>query len=737
MSDLKSRSSGRRQGSLLSTGELRPRVGGQGSSGSAASSSLLGQAVARERARQAHREAAERRKPAAPAAKAAEPMDPGELEKLFAGWDAPAVAPKGTAAAAAPPERIAIPADPPGDEVWRPLIDPMALVNGVIRSKTIIAGTTLLGALAGVVIALSTPKHYVSWAELLVDPRNLQIVDRDLTGNGWLPSEATLSLIENQVRIMRSGPVMETVVDKLNLDSDPEFNGSGKALGIGGVLTSLHALLAPSDGPTSGELRRAIAVENVAEAISIERTGKTFVIEISAKTRDPQKSALVANTLIDVYMAKSADLQSENAGRASGELGGRLETLRKEVGDAERRIEEYKATHDLIDAKGGLIGDDELIRLNDQLTAARARTLELNSRAASVRSLGVDAVINGGLPEQVSNGAMAQLRVQYSALAQEVAKAVVRLGPRHPERLALEAQLADARRGIDSELHRIVTSIQVELKRAVEFEQDLAARLAQLKARWATVSDRLIELREIERDAAAKRTVYESFLLRARETGEQESINTGNISVVSRAAPPLDPTGTSRAVTAILGTVLGFMAGIGIGMLRGAWAGLRRNASIPPRPPGRTAPASRPIPPSGDGVRVARSAEPPAGPPPMVAEPQAAPAAPAMAPAQPWIAPAAAGHPFASQPHFVVWPQPATYVPQPMMSPVPVWMQPQPAAIWSTPAMPQPLPVQPAPPEPAAAQPATDRRMETLRRGLSDFRAAVEDLAAARGRRRR
>ncbi len=749
MSDANTRNSGRRQGSLLASAGVRPRQIGQVARSSGPTTSLLGQAVERERARQAHRDAAQLRKSQDHPEAAVPPnLPPRGAGDLFAGWDEPAAEAKPLADTVPPLAVTPMPAD---DEVWRPLIDPMALIGGVLRSKSLIAATTILGGLLGVVVALSTPKHYISWAELLVDPRNLQIVDRDLTGSGWLPSEATLSLIENQVRIMRSGPVMEKVVDTLKLDADPEFNGSAKGLGISAFLTSLRSLLSSSDGPTSGELRRAIAVENVAEALSIDRTGKTFIIEISSKTRDPQKSALIANTLIDVYTAKAAELQADSAGRASGELGGRLEELRKDVEKAERKVEDYKFQNDLVDAKGSLIGDDELIRLNDQLTASRARTLELNARAASARSLGVDTVIAGGLPEQVSSGAMAQLRVQYSTLAQEAAKAAVRLGPRHPERLALDAQLADARRGIGQELGRIVSSIQVELKRAVQLEQELAARLAQLKSRQANVSDKLIELREIERDAAAKRTVYESFLLRARETGEQQSINTGNISVVSRATPPLDPTGPSRAVTAVLGTVLGFMAGIGIGLLRGAWASFRTgrpsapSAPMAPRrspsrrrssPEGQRAPAPKPAEASlvlAEPVSqqpAATVAPQPLSPP---AAPQASQAPAPMAtaqmvspPIQPAWPPQAAVPPWYSPPQYMVWPQQAAW-PPPMMPHAPVWM-PSPA-----PAVPVGWPpaAPPAPPEEAV----TDLRFETLRRGLSDVRAAVESLTAARARR--
>ena len=161
-------------------------------------------------------------------------------------------------------------------------------------------------------------------------------------------------------------------------------------------------------------------------------------------------------------------------------------------------------------------------------------------------SINVDAVLGGGLPEELASTVMSELRSQYAAMKQEADQLSVRLGPRHPQYLAMQAQLTGAREQIANELRRIVATVQTDLKRAVQQEQDLAARLAQLKVRSGDVNVDLVTLRELEREAAAKRAVYEDYLLRAKETGEQRDINTANMSVISPAFPPIDPTGPSR-----------------------------------------------------------------------------------------------------------------------------------------------------------------------------------------------
>ncbi|TIS52758.1 MAG: succinoglycan biosynthesis protein exop, partial [Mesorhizobium sp.] len=420
-------------------------------------------------------------------------------------------------------------ANDPDTQEWKPLIDPMQVVRGITRSKALILSTTILGAALGVAVALSTPKKYEATTEVIVDPRDLKLTDRDLTQN-VIASDATLAIVENQARILTSGTVLNKVVTDLNLTNDPEFNGQGKG-GIG-LMSMLRSILSRQDasGAADETRRRALAVGNLAESLDVERSGKTFVVSITATTQNPDKSALIANTMRTAFQQVSSEIQSNTAGRANDELTARLDELRKGVETAERKVEDFRATHDLVDAQGHLISDDQMLKLNEQLSVARARTLELNARAASARALNVNAVLNGTLPEEINSNTMGELRSQYAALKQEADRAAIKFGPRHPELQALNAQLAGARERIGAELQRIASSLQVDLKRSVQLEQDLASRLAQAKVQSGDVNNNLVSLRELEREAAAKRSVYEQFLLRAKETGEQKDINTANIS---------------------------------------------------------------------------------------------------------------------------------------------------------------------------------------------------------------
>lgn len=655
----------------------------------------------------------------------------------------------------------------PGQQ-WKPLIDPMKVIGGIARSKLLILATTLLGAGLGVMIALSTPKKYEAIAELIVDPRDLKLTDRDLTQN-VIASDATLAIVENQVRVLTSGAVLNKVVDKLHLTSDPEFNGQGK--GGFSVMGFIRSLLTrkDADGADEGRLR-ALTVSNLGKSLSVERGGKTFVITVGATTENGDKSALIANTMTDVFLQTYGEIQSDTAGRATNELTARLDELRKGVEAAERKVEDFRASHDLVEAGGRLVSDDQMTRLNDQLSVTRARTLELNARAASARQASVDSVVGGALPEELTSNTMTELRSQYAALKQQADSAAVKLGPRHPERMALDAQLAGARERIAAELRRISASLQVDLKRSVQLEQDLASRLAQAKVRSGDVNNDLVTLRELEREAGAKRSVYEAYLLRAKETGEQRDINTANMSVISKAYAPLEPTGPSRAIKVLLGMFLGFAAGVGLGGMRGAVESLRETAAersgrggdgdrrprdsedAPARSleearssaarrrraarPSTEEPEFRDQPPERDVRRPAAAASTSgaeASRPSPAFEPEGYPpgqVAPGPVP-PPAFAPGPFGHPMPPQA------APYGYASHPAQAYGPPGMQPQavyPQAQWAAPPVAPAWQQQPLPPDAGPAERANT--VDEIRASLREFREAVQELAESRARRR-
>ena len=289
------------------------------------------------------------------------------------------------------------------------------------------------------------------------------------------------------------------------------------------------------------------------------------------KSEDPQKAALIANTIVDVYMEERAQGRSDTAGKAADALSSRLPELKKQVEVAENAVAKFKTENDLFDTQGRQIDDDSVVRLNEQLNAARITTVNLNAKATSAKALTVDSIAAGDLPEELASNTLGTLRGRYTQALQRVQGLQAKLGPMHPDLQQAQGEAESLKSSIDQEIRRVRSSIQTELKRAVQTEQQLAANLAQLKAKLSQASGPLVKLRDLERTAASARQVYEQFLLRAQETGEQASIDSTNVTKTNPAKPSDEAEGTSRKIIMLGGFIGGFLFGLGLAILKGMW----------------------------------------------------------------------------------------------------------------------------------------------------------------------
>src|SRR5471032_132633 len=103
------------------------------------------------------------------------------------------------------------------------------LTHSLWRRKVAIAMAGLICACVAVMIGKSLTPKYAATAQLYVDPRELQLVDRELTPRAQDISGLTM-VVESQARLITSNKVLLQVIQDTNLDKDPEFGGESKSM---------------------------------------------------------------------------------------------------------------------------------------------------------------------------------------------------------------------------------------------------------------------------------------------------------------------------------------------------------------------------------------------------------------------------------------------------------------------------------------------------------------------------
>ena len=435
-------------------------------------------------------------------------------------------------------------------DLWRVLLR---------RRRTIVAMVVVFTAVA-LAYSVITPPLFTASSQLLIDPRDRQVVTNDLNSSAVAP-DGGVTQVESQVRLLQSSAVLLRAIAKAGLASDPEFGAPGP-----GLLARLARSLSIALPATQERDPDGLALDNLRRKLAVKRADKVFVVDVVVTTTGAEKSARIANAIAEAYLADQADARVQAARRASGELRARLDGLRGDVQAAEARLDSFKADNGLIASSGRIVNEQQLSDINVRLVAAQARTAEAKSRLEQVRDLRGNVLGKGSTPEAVASIVIERLRGQYAELSSKEADLRVALGDRHPALLAAQAQRADVRRLIEAELDRIAQSSETDYRRALANEATLKASLDALRQGSVKTARASSRMRELEQDVDASRTVYNSFLLRSREISEQASVDPTNARIIGVATPPTAPSWPLRFAIVLIGIVGGLSVGAGVAM---------------------------------------------------------------------------------------------------------------------------------------------------------------------------
>lgn len=451
----------------------------------------------------------------------------------------------------------------------KPLLDFVAIIMSVWRRKFLIAFLALIGGVIGVLVALSTPHSYYAESQIFLDPRELRLTETDLSNNP-VSSELLLALVDTQMRVATSTTVLENTIDELGLTNDPEFSGNS-----GGIGTTLSELFSSASSVSTDVNKRVL--DQLRKSIGIGRDPKTLVVSLGVTTLNAEKSALIANSLVEQFLEEFSFQKSGFFNQASSSIQVRLDILGKRLDKAENAIVKYRADNDIIDVGGGVINQKEMLSLSDSLTKIRADQIAKSILAKELAKVDVNAVISGSFPQAALTTTLSDQRKQYSVAKSTSDSLAVGLGPRHPKLVAAQASVKALEADIRDELRRIIAAAQRDAKRTQQSEAELSSQLAVLKSRSSDQSVENIELEELTRKAGSLRALYEQLLRSSSETAVQGELSSSKIQVISRAESPDIPSTTSRKITVILFALGGAMLGLIYAMIIGAWRGIQQN----------------------------------------------------------------------------------------------------------------------------------------------------------------
>jgi polysaccharide biosynthesis transport protein len=449
------------------------------------------------------------------------------------------------------------------------------LLRSLWRHRLLILVVMFVCGVVAFIVARQMPERYIAQGVMSVETRQIAMPG---IGSFMMPGAVDTTSTRSDAQIIKSRAMADTVAGRLKLTLDPEFNPALREYStFERVVTEVkHQIIeagravgvippAPIGLNLSEEQRaRDAAVQTLLRNLEIRTDGRSYVIYVEYDSLAPETASNVVNAIMESFVAWQIESSTKTMVETNNWLNERMNELRREVQAADQKVQEYRSNFSLVETRAGTVSAQQLNELNTQLSLARAARAEAEARYNRAQEEAKTRGSAASASDVLASSLIARLRERETEAMQRESEIALRLGPTHPQRAAIRKELSDLRAQLDREIGKVLSSLgsQADVARAREVALD--RQLQQLHGRAGKVAETEVELRQLEKEAEAKRSVYQAFLVGAQQTSRPPT-NQNSSRIVSTAVAPLYPSSPRVSLYVAASMMAGMLfAGAGI-----------------------------------------------------------------------------------------------------------------------------------------------------------------------------
>jgi len=437
----------------------------------------------------------------------------------------------------------------------------------ILDNKWRIALFTFMVLLASYFIINSLTPQYKATATILIERKETQVVPVDALYGLNAESEEYLA---TEFEVLRSRPLAEKVVRRLNLASEPAFVGEEGSLStqsMDGMKDKLLGLIGL--GKSQAERTRVAEVEqeiarrellkDYSKRISIFPLRKTQLVEVSFEAPTPMLARDIANAHAEAYIEADLEARLERTKTAASWLAGQVQGLRGDLNTSKQDLAEYLQQENIIDINDDVteIVSQELQELLAEMVGVRSRKAEAQITRDQVRSAGGS---RESLPVVQQDELAQKLKLDVVLARQKKAELAKTFGPQHPRMLAADSDLSSANSSLRAQINKIIETVELKFNAAQAEEASLQSRIDDTRARFYDRNEQSDKYVELKSEVDSAQRLFDLFFERTKETTETIDLQSAHARILSQAEDPLEPSKPKKAVLFLL-------AGLGALML--------------------------------------------------------------------------------------------------------------------------------------------------------------------------
>lgn len=374
-----------------------------------------------------------------------------------------------------------------------------------------------------------TPREYRASALLLFDSRA-----PDPTG-GKTSEANSASMLATEAEILRSEVIARKVVDRLSLLKDP-------------ALRQRWQEQASSSQSFEGWITRGVQ-----GGLEVLPSASGNTIEVSYRSLDPERSALMANSFAQTFNDTRLSISNEFSQRFAGWFQKQIAQSEKRMEDAQAKLADFQRAHGIV-ATGAIDAEStRLSELSSKLSSAEATAAEAQARAAGGASM----------PDVQSSGVIQGLRSQIAAKSAEISQMAAELGPNHATMRAARQQLQQMQDSLAQETGKTSGTLAAASSAASANQGTMQALLDRHRARMLSLAADRGKLNVLESNVVSARKEYEAQTEQLSQLHAKSTAPSLNIVRLNIAEPPMFPNAPNVGVRFLMMTMVAAMLAIG------------------------------------------------------------------------------------------------------------------------------------------------------------------------------
>lgn len=331
---------------------------------------------------------------------------------------------------------------------------------------------------------------------------------------------------------------------------------------------------------------KPLAIKDFLEKLNVSDIRGADVIQISYKDTNPEITAKVVNTLINIYLENNIFANRTQATAARKFISKQLPKAELIVRQAEAELANFKEKYKIVSLNEEATKGVEIITdLQKQISQTQSKIAEIEAQSQEIRKQldmnSQQAVIMTSLSQ---NPGVQDILKEIQQLESQLAARRNILQNNHPEIVNLEEKLTSLKSILRQRIKNVSGKNSLNLNNNFQLgqlQQQISARLLELESTrlglvnqatalsnlQAEYKQRLNNLprleqqqRQLERKVQAAQSTYSLLLQKLQESQIAENQNVGNASIISEAIVPEEPVTSPAIIFLSAGVVAGLAA---------------------------------------------------------------------------------------------------------------------------------------------------------------------------------